>query len=1224
MSCLLTLIYNRMHKLLVLYLFFIPIILAQIGQGEIDFICAFPAQGTANFPVPCANAVNACTYSAYINCTTLPSGNQSITVINLGALPASPALYPMILPTELGNLASLTFFRGPGPGSCFPGPSSTPLLIPTEIGRLTALSVFELPYCYVSSYGFSTLPTEIGNCNLSILIVRHMAFSGSVPTQLLRNTHLTWLDLSANTLSGSVPSLATLTNLIYLALYHNSFSGALPTPPLAMTGLRQYDLSHNAFTGGLPSFDIGHINPAISALLYIHVENNQLDGTIPNNFIYTSTGTQALALDISLKENALSGTIPANLFTFVLTAVDMSENALNGSIPTQVGLATQMAYLILSYNALSGPIPPSLGGSAFTLLTIVDLSYNALTGVIPPSVAPNGQFSPFALYTNLYLNLQSNALSGTIPVLGNNGAFTAPISIDLSSNQLHLSDTSLGTVGHNITWLNLANNNFSDCPTHFYYQDPVTLINYYAMPLNALSLPSLLTLDISNCSMNGAVPSDLPGQYLHLEFNYFTGSLTPYLIQGQAPPYFVDVRLNRLSGSETINNGVGLYNVLVNYAPQDVNECTLNTSACTQLCLDGWHPVPGYTCGCLTGFKLQLDLRTCLPVCGDGLLEYPAEECDFVYSPYGCALNCTTLPGYVCGATGCSAICGDSLVVPPEQCDLGPALNGNGVSGCASNCMAQSGFSCSSNQCIVCTNGSWIPVIPPANLALFPHFRALGHNLSTLSYIGCTTCENGISVMTRNVLATLECSATTPSTNLTPCTFACSNLTVFSSASEALYILQQQWENGHFLANILQELFGLRLQHITKRSTSNQLSLAVAPCNGNMAAPMAVIRALALDIVPRIPSLQLSTQGCSVHVQASDPANSSLPIIVATVVAGVSLCLLVGLLLAAGIYHYTSSELHALPKEITWSFLDQLTHPWRWEHCGDSKAKYYSRHYERGSPEYQRVEDMLRGFFRATDLHADGIRAIYNPSLSHSFVNYWQITNARKQHSADQFFHDGYGKDEAKKGVIAQFKARVGVLEYNSTLIVPLVPVLHGTDYYVAEKIAQTGFAALSSLDAGYFGKGIYFTTCLLYTMPYCCAKRVPAVILSYLNPGHVFPVTEDHKKKDALMGHALKAGYNSHYVVTNRSGSVYKEDDPYEGERCDELVVSQECQILPAFIISLDLEDCKRHFEQWSRDLPTLESEAAYKVAEASCQIRVEIPSVGLEQEKVDGNELI
>lgn len=54
-----------------------------------------------------------------------------------------------------------------------------------------------------------------------------------------------------------------------------------------------------------------------------------------------------------------------------------------------------------------------------------------------------------------------------------------------------------------------------------------------------------------------------------------------------------------------------------------------------------------------------------------------------------------------------------------------------------------------------------------------------------------------------------------------------------------------------------------------------------------------------------------------------------------------------------------------------------------------------------------------------------------------------------------------------------QFSELSNRFDWNKDLPVPIVASYHGTDFPVAEKIAQTGFAALSLLDSGYFGKGI-------------------------------------------------------------------------------------------------------------------------------------------------------
>jgi hypothetical protein len=129
---------------------------------------------------------------------------------------------------------------------------------------------------------------------------------------------------------------------------------------------------------------------------------------------------------------------------------------------------------------------------------------------------------------------------------------------------------------------------------------------------------------------------------------------------------------------------------------------------------------------------------------------------------------------------------------------------------------------------------------------------------------------------------------------------------------------------------------------------------------------------------------------------------------------------------------------------------------------------------------------------------------VYNPSLTSSFINHWQVTISRKRFSADQFFRVTYGKNEQKMAVKARCDKVVEGFNWNvngnkQTEAVPLIAALHGTDYHIAgmlvatstrcvshsEKIAQTGFAALSSLDAGFFGKGIYFTSFLRYVFIY-------------------------------------------------------------------------------------------------------------------------------------------
>lgn len=53
--------------------------------------------------------------------------------------------------------------------------------------------------------------------------------------------------------------------------------------------------------------------------------------------------------------------------------------------------------------------------------------------------------------------------------------------------------------------------------------------------------------------------------------------------------------------------------------------------------------------------------------------------------------ECEHLDGYTCNTTGCFTICGDGIVVTPEECDDGGSGNGDG---CSADCKAEDHWTC--------------------------------------------------------------------------------------------------------------------------------------------------------------------------------------------------------------------------------------------------------------------------------------------------------------------------------------------------------------------------------------------------------------------------------------------------------------------------------------------------------------------------------------------------
>lgn len=1129
---------------------------ATISPLEALFICKY--DGIPGFPVPCNDSTNACAYTGILcvaqNGTTW---NETIVSLHLGLSFVTPVID--VLPIEVGNLLSLSSL------TITTNDMPSPATLPTQIGLCTQLTSLTLLRVWLTG----TIPTELFAANqLSKLVLGFTGVGGTLPSEVASLTLLTHLSLGYNALSGTLPasSLSGLTLLQMFDVRANDFTGTLPDLS-AWSALVYFIGHHNHFTGNVPAF-------TSPTLVLMDLSFNALDGTLPSSAI--SCDASAVPIKYVVKVNSLTGTIPSGLFCAPLYMLDLSYNYLSGSVPAEVMNAGALEQLILNHNELSGSLPAVWTGFTFDALFNLGLDYNRLSGSVPAfMMGARGRLSVY-YEPHIQMNLHNNAFSGALPAFT---AFPTSASLDFSYNALTLAGDSLGDTT-NISWLNMANNPVKELPLYFFFR-----------------FQSLVSLDLSYCQISGTLPLYIFAQYVKLNNNYFTGVLPTLLVVQQDPtklPVFIDVRLNRLdSDSEGGLLSNGLYgDIVLTDFPQDVDECRLGTHACEYLCVDGWFPVPGYTCDCPSGYTLdEVAKRNCTAVCGDGLLRYPEEQCDYEYSVVGCARNCTTKPGYTCDAAGCRPICGDGLVLEPEECD-------NQGPGCSANCRAVLGYTCSvtDNVCQPCAQ-SWQPFLYAHNLRLFPHLRGvIGDDLTDFDFASCLTCDDGVTLQTRAVLAAKQCLNMSAQRTL-PCSFACSNLTVFGTAAESVYTLQQELVKNGFLQQLFRVIFNMnitingssvgrrRVATTATASNTEELRFTLSPCVGDKTAVMQVLRALALDIVPNLPALVLLPTQCGVTLTSTNPP---LADIVFSVVLVGCVALFVGFLCVCGalIYYYRSSELHALPYDVSYSFLDQRKRPWAWEFTGNSKSGYYSRVYRQGSEDYRKVESLLSTHFKKGRIQIAGITAVYNPALSTSFVNQWRVMTTRKLHSSEMFFARTYTKDVAKMAVMDYFdRDLLQFTPYNRELTIPLIPVLHGTDYVTSEMIARTGFAALSSLDEGFFGKGIYFTTSLPYTLPYALAKKRPTVIVSYVNAGNVWPVTEEHKGPRSLKGGAIKSGYNSHIALTNKGGTIYHAD--VDDTVCDEIVIAQESQILPAFLIELSADSCLEEFEKWSRVLP-------------------------------------
>lgn len=144
-----------------------------------------------------------------------------------------------------------------------------------------------------------------------------------------------------------------------------------------------------------------------------------------------------------------------------------------------------------------------------------------------------------------------------------------------------------------------------------------------------------------------------------------------------------------------------------------------------------------------------------------------------------------------------------------------------------------------------------------------------------------------------------------------------------------------------------------------------------------------------------------------------------------------------------------------------------------------------------------------------------------------------------------------------------------------------VVPLIQGTSDSAVWVICQNGFATVATLDDGFFGKGIYFTSEFDYACKYSTPSEQGKVfIVAMTIPGNTYPVTEHpfeeegHQRRvspNGYYGRPCRSGYQSHCTVVDykKAGPAFPIEGPIDSTRhADEVVVFQDAQTLPLFVM--------------------------------------------------------
>jgi Leucine-rich repeat (LRR) protein len=337
-----------------------------------------------------------------------------------------------------------------------------------------------------------SIPPELGLLTSveSLLLSGNEGLGGPIPDSITNIKSLSGFFMSANALSGSLPTLHPATQ--YVFLWSNRFSGSFPDEYEELVDVRDFVVRNNLLTGSLPvhmwhrwekveSIDVsdnnlqGTVRPEIgflTGLTSLGLMSNQFTGPLP-----TELGKLTAVKDMFIGGNSFSSTVPTEIANMKsLVYLDFFDNDLTGRIPSDLHRLGKLEELCIEVNLLTGALPTEL--ASLSHLTKLSLFGNELSGTIPSHFA--------SLKALTVLDLDFNFLMGPIPQ--ELGALTSVSEIHLASNQLN------GTV-----------------------------------PTELGDLTSVTKLDLSDNQLTGTIPSELGAltslQVLNLHENLLTGSV---------------------------------------------------------------------------------------------------------------------------------------------------------------------------------------------------------------------------------------------------------------------------------------------------------------------------------------------------------------------------------------------------------------------------------------------------------------------------------------------------------------------------------------------------------------------------------------------------------------------------------------------------------------------------------------------------------------------------
>ncbi|CAB9512522.1 Leucine rich repeat N-terminal domain [Seminavis robusta] len=268
--------------------------------------------------------------------------------------------------------------------------------------------------------------------------------------------------------------------IVALALTMNELNGPMPRELSLLSNLVELDMSDNLLTGTLHSTFLTDFGPSLQQ---INLQQNQMTGTIPNEWFATASIIRALdrLTSVSLSRNLLTGTIPDDTTRRALQTLSIQDNMISGSLPRWIFKNVNLQYLMLSGNAITGTLHTEVG--KLQRLNWLQLQGTKLSGTLPSEIGLLNRLQD--------LSLSYTFLNGSLP----EELYTGCTNL----HELDINDSDFsGTIGSsldrltNLGRLDIANNQFQG-----------------RLPANLSALTSIYQVYINGNGLTGTMPQSL-------------------------------------------------------------------------------------------------------------------------------------------------------------------------------------------------------------------------------------------------------------------------------------------------------------------------------------------------------------------------------------------------------------------------------------------------------------------------------------------------------------------------------------------------------------------------------------------------------------------------------------------------------------------------------------------------------------------------------------------